>query len=222
MISAAAALMWHDVVLAYRRKTDWITAWLFFVVAVSLFPLAVTPDVALLHSIGPGVIWIAALLAIVVAMPNFLRPDYEDGSLVALMLSPHPLAGLLLAKIVAHWLVSVAPLLLITPLLAISMQLSSAELLILLASLALGTPVLSMIGAVMMALTVSLSGNSVLLTVLVLPLAAPVVIFGAGAVINVGLGLPTQGALMLLAGLLALAVSLGPLAASAALRATQW
>src|SRR5262245_25889171 len=103
-------LIRHDLIAAYRRRTDWLNAWLFFILVVSLFPLAVTPDSNLLHAIAPGLIWVAALLAMLLSLGNFLRPDYEDGSLYLLLLSPHPLPFLLLAKITAFWLISAFPL----------------------------------------------------------------------------------------------------------------
>lgn len=208
----------HDLLSAYRRKADWANAWLFFVLVVSLFPLAITPDSALLHTIAPGLVWVSALLSMLLALNYFLKPDYQDGSLILVLLSPYPLPLLLLAKTLAHWLMSGLPLILITPLLALFLHLSLQETGILLLTLLLGTPILSLIGAVGACLTISLENQGLLLALLILPLCAPVLIFGAGAVINVGLGVSANGVLALLAALFILALTLLPLAASAALK----
>lgn len=211
-------LIWHDFLQAYRHKSDWITIWMFFILVVSLFPLAVTPDVKLLNTIAPGLIWVAALLALLLSFNQFLRSDYEDGSLNLLLLSPYPLPLLFLAKILAHWLISTLPLIMITPVLALSLHLSGTELLSLLATLLLGTPVLSLLGGVVMSLTVGLRNQSVLLALLFLPTSIPVLIFGTGAVIDMSMGLPARAAFALLGALLVLSLTLAPLAASAALR----
>ncbi len=211
-------LIKHDLLVAYRRKTDWVNAWLFFIIVVSLFPLAITPDSNLLHTIAPGLIWVAALLAMLLCLSNFLRPDYEDGSLSLLLLSPHPLSLLIFAKILAFWLTSALPLIVVTPVLALMLHLSGVETLSLIYTLLLGTPVLSLVGAVIMALTVGLRSQNMLLALLLLPLCVPVLVFGAGAVINVGLGLSNHGALAMLAAILILTLVLAPFAAQAALR----
>jgi len=211
-------LIKQDLIIAYRRKTDWVNAWLFFILVVSLFPLAVTPDIQLLHAIAPGLIWVAALLAMLLSLGNFLRPDFDDGSLSLLLLSPHSLSWLLLAKMIAFWLASALPLIIITPILAVMLHLSLTETVNLIYTLLLGTPVLCLIGAIAMALTVGLRSQSVLLALLILPLCVPVLVFGSGAVINVGMGLSNHGALALLGAILILAVSLVPIAVAAALR----
>jgi heme exporter protein B len=211
-------LIKYDLISAYRRRTDWLNAWLFFVLVVSLFPLAVTPDSNLLHAIAPGLIWVAAMLAMLLSLGNFLKPDYEDGSLALLLLSPHPLSLLLFAKITAFWLVSSLPLIVITPILGLMLHLSWPEIVALIYTLLLGTPVLSLIGAVAMALTVGLPSQNVLLALLILPLCVPVLVFGAGTVINIGMGLSGNGSLALLGAMLILTVTLAPLAAGAALR----
>lgn len=218
LLQVILTLIRHDLVSAYRHKAEWVNAWLFFVLVVSLFPLAVTPDINLLHSIAPGVIWVAALLAMLLSLNQFLRPDYEDGSVSMLLLSPYPLPLLLLAKVAAHWLMSGLPLILITPLLAVSLHLSSWEMLSLMITLLLGTPILSLIGAIAMALTVGLRNQNVLLALLILPLCVPVLVFGTGAVIDAGLGLSNQGAFAILGAILILAITLTPLAMSAALK----
>ncbi len=213
-----ATLIRHDFRMAYRNKADWVNVWLFFIIIVSLFPLAIIPERNLLHTLGPGLIWVAALLAILLSFQHFLRPDYEDGSLNLWLLSPCPLPLLLCAKIMAHWMISVFPLILITPILALSLSLSRAELVSLILSLLLGTPALCLLASIVMALTVGLRQQSILLALLFLPLAVPVLIFGTGAVIDVGAGLPSRGAFAILGALLVLALTLAPLAASAALR----
>jgi heme exporter protein B len=182
----------------------------------------VTPDIVLLHSIAPGLIWVAALLSMLLSLPHLLRSDYEDGSLAALLLSPYPLPFLILSKIVAHWLVSALPLILISPVLGVALHLSLEEISVLIVTLLLGTPVLSLVGSVMMALTVSLPHQSILLSLLVLPLCVPVLVFGSGAVINVGLGLSNEGVFALMGAILVLAVTCAPFAASGALRVAEF
>ncbi len=216
--SVVTAVIHNELLVAYRYKSDWVNAWLFFILVVSLFPLAVTPDPVLLHTIAPGLIWVAALLSMLLSLSHFLRPDYEDGSLAALLLSPYPLPLLLLAKSAAHWVTSAVPLILISPILALSLHLSEGEIINLLITLLLGTPVLTLLGAIAMSLTVALRNNTVLLTILILPWCVPVLVFGTGAVIDAGAGISNRGALALLAAMLVLALTLAPLAASAALK----
>lgn len=217
-LSALVCVIHYELLAAYRYKSDWVNAWLFFILVVSLFPLAVTPDSALLHMMAPGVIWIAALLSMLLSLGNFLRPDYEDGSLAALLLSPHPLPLLILAKTLAHWLISAVPLILIAPILALTLHLSGWEIASLLMALLLGTPVLSLLSAIAMSLTVALRNNTILLTLLILPWCVPVLVFGTGAVMDAGAGVSNVGALALLGAMLVLAVTLAPLAAGAALK----
>ncbi|HVV69272.1 MAG TPA: heme exporter protein CcmB [Gammaproteobacteria bacterium] len=217
-ISTLVCVIRYELLSAYRYKADWVNAWLFFILVVSLFPLAVTPDSALLHLIAPGLIWVAALLSMLLSLGNFLRPDYEDGSLAALLLSPHALPLLILAKTTAHWLISALPLILIAPILALTLHLSAWEIVSLLFTLLLGTPVLSLLSAIAMSLTVALRNNTVLLTLLILPWCVPVLVFGTGAVIDAGSGVSNVGALALLGAMLFLAITLAPLAAGAALK----
>lgn len=207
----------HDLIIAYRRRGDWINTWLFFVIVVSLFPLAITPDRDLLHTIAPGLIWVAALLSMLIALSHFLRPDNEDGSLLLLLLSPYPLSWLLFAKMIAFWLVSAFPLMMITPLLALMLHLSFLETGVLMLTLLIGTPVFIGIGGVGMALTIGLRQQNVLLALLILPLCIPVLIFGTGAVINLELG-SSQGALALLSAMFMLTMPLAPVAAAMALK----
>lgn len=217
LVRVCFLLVRNDIVSAYRHKADWVNAWLFFVLIVMLFPLAVVPEASLLHAIAPALIWVAAFLAMLLSLQHFLRPDYGDGSLDLLLLSPYPLPLLLLAKMLAHWCISALPLIIITPLLALILQLSWLETGALLSTLLLGTPVFSLIGGITMALTVGLRNQSMLLALLVLPLCIPILIFGAGAVMNV-MYLPLLGVFALLGALLLLALTFAPLAASVALK----
>jgi len=218
MFTAFATLLKRDLTLAMRRRSDWLNPLVFFVLVVILFPLGIGPDGTLLSEIAPGVIWVAALLATLLALDGLFRDDYMDGSLEQLLLSPHPLPLMVLAKTTAHWLVSGLPLVLLSPLLALLMQLPLRALPALLLSLVLGTLCLSLIGSIGAALTVGLKRGSVLLALLVLPLFIPVLIFGSGCVVAAAGGFETKAQLSLLAGMFFLALALAPWAASAALR----
>jgi len=218
MFSAFTTLLKRDLTLAMRRRSDWLNPLFFFVIVVTLFPLGVGPDGSLLAEIAPGVIWVAALLATLLALDGLFRDDYIDGSLEQLLLSPQPLTVLVLAKTLAHWMISGLPLVLLSPLLALLMQLPVRALPALLASLVLGTLSLSLIGAIGAALTVGLKRGSVLLALLVLPLFIPILIFGSSCVAAAATGFETSAQLSLLAGLFFLALALAPLAAAAALR----
>ena len=218
MFNAFTLLLKRDLTLAVRRRSDWLNPLVFFVIVVTLFPLGVGPDGSLLAEIAPGVIWVAALLATLLALDGLFRDDYIDGSLEQLLLSSQPLTVLVLAKTLAHWIVSGLPLVLLSPLLAVLLQLPLKALPALLASLGLGTLSLSLIGAIGAALTVGLKRGSVLLALLVLPLFIPVLIFGSSCVAAAASGFDTGAQLSLLAGLFFLALALAPLAAAAALR----
>jgi len=218
MFRAFATLLKRDLTLALRRSSDWLNPLVFFVIVVTLFPLGVGPDGELLSEISPGVIWVAALLATLLALDGLFRDDYSDGALEQLLLSPQPLPFMVLAKTLAHWLVSGLPLVLLSPLLALLMQMPLKALPALLGSLLLGTACLSLIGSIGAALTVGLKRGSVLLALLVLPLFIPVLIFGSSSVAAAAGGFETGAQLSLLAGLFFLALALAPWAASAALR----
>lgn len=193
----------RDTRLAFRSKGEVIQALVFFVVVVSLFPLAIGPETALLKRIAPGVVWVAALLSVLLTLPRLFASDYQDGTLEQLMLSPFPLPVMVAGKMGAHWLASGLPLALIAPLLGLQFGLDSRELGVLVASLILGTPILSMLGAIGAALTLGVRGGSILVALLILPLYIPVLIFGAGAVEAVVAGLDYGANLSLLgAGLL--------------------
>lgn len=204
--------------LSIRRRNDWLNPPLFFILVVTLFPLGVGPGPQTLALIAPGVIWVAALLATLLSLERLFRDDFDDGSLEQMLLSPHPLSLLVLAKLLAHWLVTGLPLVLISPLLGVLLHLPASGILALPLSLLIGTPALVLIGAIGVALTVSLRRGGILLTLLVLPLYIPVLIFGTAAVVAAAQELPIGGQLALLGALLTLALPLAPLAIAAGLR----
>lgn len=215
---AFVALLKRDLVLAVRNRGDLVNSLLFYVIVAMLFPLGVTSDPRTLATMAAGVLWIAALLATLLSLDNLFRSDFDDGSLELMMLSPYPSIVLVLAKVLAHWLVTGLPLLLVTPLLAMLMAVPDTARDTLWLTLALGTPVLSLVGAIGVALTVGLRRGGALLSLLVLPLYVPVLIFGANAAGASAAGLPVTGQLYMLGAFLVLALSLAPLATAAALR----
>jgi heme exporter protein B len=211
-------LIRRDLMLAVRHRAEMANPVLFFILVTSLFPLGIGANPALLQAVAPGVIWVAALLAALLSIENVFRSDFEDGSLEQYLLSSHPLSVLVLAKVTAHWLVTGLPLLLISPLLGILMGLPIDAIKILFITLLLGTPVLSLIGAVGVALTVGLRKGGMILSLLVLPLYVPVLIFASSAVDAAAAGFPVTAHLSLITALLVLALSLSPFATAAALR----
>ena len=211
-------LLLRDLTLAYRHRADYVNPLVFFVIVVTLFPLGLDPQISLLQRIAPGVIWVAALLASMLSLDGLFRADFEDGSLEQMVLSPHPLTVVVLAKVVAHWLASGVPLLLLSPLLGVLLHLDGHAISILMTTLALGTPVLSLIGAIGGALTVTLKRGGILLSSIVLPLYIPVLIFAASAVAAAGAGVAVTAQLYMLGGILVLALTLAPLAVASALR----
>jgi heme exporter protein B len=215
---AARGQLDRDFRLLWRRRGDAMQPVLFALMVVTLFPLALGSEPAVLARIAPGVLWVAALLAGLLNLDALFRADLEDGSLEQMMLSPAPLAWLVALRILAHWCVSGLPVLLLAPLLAEMLQLPRPLLVPLLLSLALGTPLLSLVGAIVAALTVGIRRSGMLLAVLALPLFVPVLVFGAGAVGAAAQGQPWLGAIYLLAAGLALLLVLAPLAAATALR----
>lgn len=212
------ALVRRDLMIALRERGDMLQPVLFFIIVVSLFPLSVTPDKTLLMQAGPGIIWVAALLATLLALDGIFRPDHEDGTLEQLVLSPHPLSLLVLAKTLAHWLVTGLPLIFISPLLGMLMQLSGDAIIVLCGALILGTPALSLIGAVGVGLTVGIRKSGVLLSLVILPLYIPVLIFGAGAVQATMVSLDPQPHLLLLASFSLFSLAVCPLASATALK----
>jgi len=218
MIAALRSLIHRDLLLAARRISDVLTVLLFFVIVVSLFPLGIGPDPALLRTIAPGVVWVAALLASMLALNRMFAADHADGTLEQMLLGATPLGMTVAAKVFAHWLISGLPLVLISPVLALQFDFPQELLGVLALSLALGTPILSLIGAIGAALTLGLRGGGALLSLLVLPLYVPVLIIGAGAIEAAASGLGGQAQLLLLGGLLVFAGAFAPWAAAVALR----
>ena len=218
MFTVLRCVIYRDLLLATRRWADVLTALVFFVIVVSLFPLGVGPEPNLLRTIAPGVIWVAALLASMLSLTRIFAADYADGTLEQMLLSTAPLGMIVAAKVIAHWLVTGLLVVLIAPLLALQFDLHQQLLGTLTLSLLLGTPVLSMIGAIGAALTLGLRGGGALLSLLVLPLYVPVLIIGAGAVDMAAAGLGTEAHFLLLAALLVVAAAFAPWAAAAALR----
>ncbi len=216
--AACAAVMRRDLTLVWRRRGDAINPLLFALIVVALFPLAVGPEPAMLQRMAAGVVFVALLLAGLLALDTLFRGDYEDGSLEQLVLAPHPLSLLLACKIAVHWLTTALPLIVVAPLLAELLHLPHAVLPVLLAALALATPLLSLIGGVCVALTVGMHRSGMLLALLVLPLYVPVLIFGAGACNAAQAGLPFLAPLLWLGAALVLALVVAPLACAAALR----
>jgi len=201
-----------------RRKSEVLTALFFFVVVTSLFPLGIGADATLLHKIAPGVIWVAALLSTLLGLQRMFAADYQDGSLEQLALSPQPMMLLVSGKIIAHWIVCGLPLVLLAPVIGIQFGLDASSLYVLMGTLLLGTPVLSLVGSIGAALTLGVRSGSVLLSLLILPLYIPVLIFGAGAVYANSVGLDTSGHFSLLGALLILALAFIPWVSSAAVK----
>lgn len=218
MSSLFFAVVHRDLVLAYRRRAEVLTSLFFFVIVVSLFPLGVGPEMNTLRLIAPGVVWVAALLATMLALNRLFAQDYLDGTLEQMALASHPLWLIVLGKITAHWLVTGLPLVLVAPVLGLQFDLPTNALGLLVVGLVLGTPVLSLIGGVGAALTLGLRGGGVLLSILVLPLYIPVLIFGAGSVEAAMVGLDVEGHLSLLGAMLLLALVAAPVVVAAALR----
>ena len=208
----------RDLTLEWRRRTDVLSTLFFFVIVVSLFPLGIGPDMTQLRSIAPGVVWVAALLASMLALGRLFTSDFHDGTLEQLLLTPQPLYLVVLGKVLALWLLSGLPLALIAPIVGIQFGLSSDTLFILIVSLLIGTPILGLIGSIGAALTLGLRSGGVLISLLILPLYVPVLIFGAGAVDTSIAGLSPQANLSLLGALLALTLVFAPWATAAALR----
>ena len=208
----------RDLLLAMRRRADVLTTLIFFVMVVSLFPLGVGPEMDMLRKMASGVVWVAALLASMLSLPRMFSADHADGTLEQMMLAPQSLSVLVLGKIVAHWMLSGLPLALIAPVLGLQFDMPPAALWVLVLALLLGTPVLSMIGAVGAALTLGLRGGGVLVSLLVLPLCIPVLIFGAGAVEAVTSGMSVVSNLSFLGAFMLFALVFTPFVAAQALR----
>jgi len=218
MLAIARTLIGRDLLLALRRKSDVATALLFFVIVASLFPLGIGAEPNQLRAVAPGVIWVAALLSSMLSLARLFAGDHADGTLEQMLLGAAPLGVVVAAKAAAHWMVSGLPLVLIAPLIALQYDVAAPLYGVLALSLLLGTPILSIIGAIGAALTLGLRGGGVLLSLLVLPLYVPVLIMGAGAVEMAGAGLAADGQLLLLGAFLVVAAAFAPWATAAALR----
>jgi heme exporter protein B len=218
MLRLLVLVIRRDLVLAMRRRADVFTTLVFFVMVVSLFPLGVGPEAAMLRKMAPGVLWVAALLASMLSLGRLFSADYLDGTLEQMMLAPQSLSMLVLGKMAAHWMVSGLPLVLVAPVLGLQFDMSARPLGVLVAGLLLGTPILSMLGAIGAALTLGLRGGGVLLSLLVLPLCIPVLIFGTGAVEAISGGLSVASHMSLLGALLVLSLAFTPWVTAQALR----
>ncbi|MSQ69010.1 MAG: heme exporter protein CcmB [Gammaproteobacteria bacterium] len=216
---ATTAVLHRDLRRGWRRRGDVAQPLIFFALVVYLFPIAIGPLPETLRALLPAILWVAAVLATVLTLPEVFAADHADGSLELLLTSPHPLALLVLGKIAAHWCTGAAPLLAMSAALGAILGLDAPTLAALLGGMALGTPVLALVGSLASALTVGLRGGTLLLALITLPLYIPVLIFGTAAARNAALGLPVAAEMFFLAGLSVLALTLTPFAIAAALRA---
>jgi heme exporter protein B len=215
---AMKAVFSRDMKVAFRQRQDLLNPLLFFVMVVTLFPLGVSPEVSFLQEAGAGILWVAALLSVLLSLDHLFRHDFDDGTLEQLVLQPQPLFLLVLAKTLAHWVVTGLPLVLLTPVLGVMVHLNGNSIAVLCLTLLIGTPVLSLIGAIGAALTLGLRSAGVLLSLLIIPLYIPVLIFGTGSVAAAADGASVSAYLALMAAFLALAITLAPFAAAAALK----
>lgn len=219
-VSALAifTLIRYEILITMRLAFNWLTPLLFFVIVVCLFPLALGPDASLLNKMAPAVIWVAALLAVLLSMGNIFRLDAQEGGIDLLLLSPYPLTLLVLGKIIAHWITNCLPLILISPLLGLLLNLNSQEEFALFISLLLGTPVLSLLGAIGAALTVSIRSSGLLLPILIMPLYIPVLIFGTGSILAANEHLRLDGYFAIMGALILLSLAFAPFLAGMSLR----
>lgn len=208
----------RELTLAWRRRSDLFSVFFFFIIAASLFPLGLGADPKLLQTIAPSVLWVCALLSCMLSLPRMFASDYADGTLEQLLLSNQPTVLIVLVKTLAHWVLSGLPLVLVAPIIGLQFNLGTDALSVMALSLILGTPVLSLIGSIGAALTLGLRGGGVLIALLVLPLYIPVLVFGAGAVNAVSIGMSPNGGLSLLGAILALAMAFSPVMTAYALK----
>jgi len=211
-------VMNRDLKVAIHNKGDILNPLIFLVIVITLFPLGIGPETNLLTRIAPGVIWVAALLSALLSLERLFKNDFIDGSLEQMLLSPQPLFIMVLAKITAHWLLTGLPILIIAPLLGLMLHMDALAYPVLMLTLAIGTPVLSLIGAIGVALTVGLKKGGVLLSLLILPLYIPLLIFSTGAIEAASLNMPYDGHIAIISALLVSAITLSPFAVGAALR----
>ena len=217
-MNAFLTVLRRDVLQAMRRKSEVLTSVFFFVVVAALFPLGIGPELKTLRLVAPGILWVGALLASMLSLGRMFAADYQDGTLEQMALSPASLTGLVAAKVLAHWLLSGLPLVLLSPLLALLFDLDAAAVGVLVLTLLVGTPLLSLIGSIGAALTLGVRGGDVLLSLLILPLYVPVLVFGAGAVQAQVAGLGASAHVSILMAMLVLAAFFSPWACAAALR----
>ncbi len=218
MLNSIIQIIRRELLIAFRRRADVMNPLWFFIIVITLFPLGIGPEPKLLARIAPGIIWVAALLAALLSMERLFRDDYADGSLEQMLLMPTPLAVSAFAKMVAHWLLTGLPLIIISPLLAILLSLNWDTWVAVVLTLLVGTPTLSFLGAIGVALTVGLRKGGVLLSLPILPLYIPVLIFATSAIEAAGLGMAYNGQLALMAAMLMASVTLAPFAVAASLR----
>ena len=211
-------LLRREWIITLRQLSDCLNPLLFFLIVAVLFSMSVNPTTKLLQTIGPGVIWVAALLAMLLAQSHLFESDFKNGVCAQWCLQTIPLTWIIFSKVVAQWLLICGPLIVISPLLAISLHLSLLQIEMLMLGLLLGTPSIFLLGAAANALTLGLRGGGILLAILILPLSVPILIFGVGTVMSVPYGLPVLGLFLLLFSILVLAVTLLPLITAAAIR----
>jgi heme exporter protein B len=216
--SLFAATFRRDLILAFRHKGEMINPLVFFLIAISMIPLGLGPEKALLMRIAPGILWVMALLATLLSLDNLFRSDFDDGTLEQLLISPHPLYLSVLAKVLAYWLSTGLPLMLLSPLLGVMLSLPASAFIALCSSLFLGTAAMSLIGAVGAALTVGLRKGGLLISLIVMPLYVPILIFGASAVQDAAMGNAFSMQLAVLGAVSSVALLFAPLAAAGALR----
>ncbi|HIF9223588.1 TPA: heme exporter protein CcmB [Photobacterium damselae] len=218
MLTSITQVIRRELLMAFRRQADVFNPLWFFIIVITLFPLAVGPEPKLLARIAPGIVWVAALLAALLSMERLFRDDFADGSLEQMMLMPTPLPVLAFAKVIAHWLLTGLPLIIISPLLAILLSFDWSTWLAVVLTLLLGTPTLSFVGAIGVALTVGLRKGGVLLSLLILPLYIPVLIFATSAIDAASLGMAYNGQLALMGAMLVGSATMAPFAIAASLR----
>lgn len=221
MSMALKAIFKRDLALAYRQRSELMQPMMFFILVISLFPLGIGPNPDTLQKVGPGVIWVAAILSSLLGMERMFKDDYNDGSLEQIMLSATPLPLVVLVKVLAHWLTSIVPLLLLSPLLALFLNLTEPMYWALLSTLLLGTPLLSLVGAIAVGLTLGLNRGGVLLALLLLPVFIPLLIFATAAVEAASLQLPYSAQLAIIGAMLLISLALAPFAIAYALRVSQ-
>ncbi len=217
-IDAFVLVFKRDLTIAFRHKDDILNPLLFFIIVITLFPLGIGPESNTLARIAPGIIWVAALLSTLLSLDRLFKSDHLDGSLEQMLLSPHPLFIIVLAKIIAHWCLTGLPLIFVAPFLAVLLNLNENSYLALMLTLLIGTPILSFLGAIGVGLTVGIKKGGVLLSLLVLPLYIPVLIFATSAIDTAAMNLPYSGQLAIIAALLIASITLSPFAVSAALK----